>query len=561
MAKRGEAARALGAAFSASLIGGLFGALVLTLAVQFARPIILGIGFGEMLMLIILALTMIGMMTGASPLKGLATCALGLLLGSVGTSRATGEYRFAFDTHSLSHGISVVIVGLAMFAIPEIVEILRTRVRISSTQKLGAGTLRGFVETLKHFGLVLRCSSIGTMLGALPGMGGPIITWIAYGHMVQTTKDRDNLGKGDIRGVIAPESANNSDNGGQLIPTLMFGIPGSASMALFLGALIMMGIEPGVGMMTRHLDVTFVIVWSLALANVLGAGICLALAKPIARLTVVPFALLAPFMIGIIYFAAYQVTRVWPDLIALFVLGMLGMYMKRFGWSPPALLIGFVLSPRLEVLLYQSIQVYGYSFLARTGVQIILALIVLSIFVAVRVRPQRRPLSPDGPHAPVGLGPQLCFLAVVAACAVYVTYESFGFTFQGGGFPQSVSQITLALLGALAVGFLRSKKAPSYIFYDSERAMQGEDKPTHSDWHYQAWMLGLLGSIALVGFVLGIFAFITTFLRVKAQVKWPKAALAASGTIVLFGFLSYMLGLDYPEGILQQLVAMPWPFE
>jgi putative tricarboxylic transport membrane protein len=561
MAKRGEAARALGAAFSASLIGGLFGALVLTLAVQFARPIILGIGFGEMLMLIILALTMIGMMTGASPLKGLATCALGLLLGSVGTSRATGEYRFDFDTIYLSDGISVVIVGLAMFAIPEIVEILRTRVRISSTQKLGAGTLRGFVETLKHFGLVLRCSSIGTMLGALPGMGGPIITWIAYGHMVQTTKDRDNLGKGDIRGVIAPESANNSDNGGQLIPTLMFGIPGSASMALFLGALIMMGIEPGVGMMTRHLDLTFVIVWSLALANVLGAGICLILAKPIARLTVVPFALLAPFMIGIIYFAAYQVTRVWPDLIALFVLGVLGVYMKRFGWSPPALLIGFVLSPRLEVVLYQSIQVYGYSFLERTGVQIILALIVLSIFVAIRVRPQRRPLTPDGPHAPVGLGRQLCFLAVVTACAVYIAYESFGFTFLGGVFPLSVSVIALALLGALALGFLRRKKAPSYIFYDSEHAMQGEDKPTHSDWHYQAWMLGMLGAIALVGFVLGIFAFIATFLRVKAHVKWHKAALAASGTIVLFGFLSRMLGLDYPEGILQQLVAMPWPFD
>ena len=561
MAKRGEAARALGAAFSASLIGGLFGALVLTLAVQFARPIILGIGFGEMLMLIILALTMIGMMTGASPLKGLATCAFGLLLGSVGTSRATGEYRFEFDSIYLSDGISVVIVGLAMFAIPEIVEILRTRVRIASTQKLGAGTMRGFFETLKHFGLVLRCSSIGTMLGALPGMGGPIITWIAYGHMVQTTKDRDNLGKGDIRGVIAPESANNSDNGGQLIPTLMFGIPGSASMALFLGALILMGIEPGVGMMTRDLDLTFVIVWSLALANVLGAGICLILAKPIARLTLVPFALLAPFMIGIIYFAAYQVTRVWPDLITLFVLGVLGVYMKRFGWSPPALLIGFVLSPRLEVVLYQSIQVYGYSFLERTGVQIILALIVLSVFVATRVRPQRRPLTPDGPHAPVGLGPQLCFLAVVTACAAYVAYESFGFTFLGGVFPLSVALISLVLLGAMFVGFLRKNKAPSYLFYDSERGLQGEDKPLHGDWHYQGWMLGMLGVIALIGFVLGIYAFITTFLIIKGRTRWYKAALAASGSVVLFAFLSHMLGLEYPKGVLQWLLPMPWPFD
>src|SRR5690606_32863025 len=114
--------------------------------------------------------------------------------------------------------------------------------------------------------------------------------------------------------------------------------------------------------------------WSLALANIVGAGVCLLLAKPIARLTLVPFSLLAPFMIAIIYFAAYQVTRGWYDLVALFVLGVLGVYMKRFGWSPPALLIGFVLAPRLEVSLYQSIQVYGFGFLERTGVQIILAL-------------------------------------------------------------------------------------------------------------------------------------------------------------------------------------------
>ena len=153
------------------------------------------------------------------------------------------------------------------------------------------------------------------------------------------------LGKGDIRGVIAPESANNADNGGALdsgahVRHSRLGQHGDCSSA----ALILIGVEPGIGMMERHLDLTFVIIWSLALANVLGTGICLLLAKPIARLTLVPFALLAPFMIVIIYFAAYQATRSWFDLITLFVLGVLGMYMKRFGWSPPALLIGFVLA-------------------------------------------------------------------------------------------------------------------------------------------------------------------------------------------------------------------------
>jgi hypothetical protein len=111
------------------------------------------------------------------------------------------------------------------------------------------------------------------------------------------------------------------------------------------------------------------------------------------------------------------------------------------------------------------------------------------------------------------------------------------------------------------VRFLRRKKAPSYLFYDSEHGWQDEDKPIYSDWHYQAWMLGMLGAIALLGFVLGIYAFITTFLIIKGRARWYKAALAASGTIVLFAFLSYMLGLEYPAGILQWLLPMPWPFD
>ena len=281
-----------------------------------------------------------------------------------------------------------------MFAIPEAVDILRKRVTISSTQKLGSGTLRGFAETLRHLWLVVRCSSIGTVLGALPGMGGPVVTWVAYGHVVQTVKDREMLGKGDIRGVIGPESANNADNGGAMIPALMFGIPSSGSMAIFLGGLILIGVEPGIGMLERHLDLTFVIIWSLALANVLGTATCLVLAKPISRITLVPFAMVAPFMIAIIYFAAYQVTRSWYDVIALFVLGVLGVYMKRFGWSPPALLIGFVLSKRLDASVYQSVQVYGMSFLERTGVQVMLALIAVSVILAVTFKRSREPLTP-----------------------------------------------------------------------------------------------------------------------------------------------------------------------
>jgi len=446
-----------------------------------------------------------------------------------------------------------------MFAVPEIVDILRRHVTISSTEKLGSGVLRGFRETLRHKWLVLRCSAIGTMLGALPGMGGPIITWIAYGHLVQTTKDREMLGKGDIRGVIAPESANNADNGGAMIPALMFGIPSSGSMAIFLAGLILLGVEPGIGMMERHLDLTFVIIWSLAVANVLGTVTCLVLAKPISRLTLVPFAMLAPFMIVIIYFAAYQATRSWFDLLTLFVLGVLGVYMKRFGWSPPALLIGFVLAERMDASVYQSIQVYGMSFLERGGVQIMLALIAVSIIIAARMKPHREPLTADGPYAPVNRTPQVIFLGVIAACVVYVMYDISQLAFLGKVFPMSVAVITLALLAAIAVLF-RGRR-PGYVFFDGERGLSGEDKPVHSDLYFQCWILALLAAIAVFGFVLGVFVYIIAFLWMKAGVRWQWAAVGALGAVAVLSVLGHLLVLDYPKGLLQQLFELPWPLD
>ena len=559
LARRGEAARALGAAFSASLLGGLFGAVLLTLAIQFARPLILAMGFGEQLMLIVLALTMIGMLTGASALKGLATCGFGLLVGSIGAAPATGEYRLVFDTVYLSEGVPLVIVGLAMFAVPEMVEILRRRTTISSLPELGSGTLRGFAETLRHKWLVVRCSSIGVLIGALPGLGGSVTNWMAYGHAVQSSKDREMFGKGDIRGVIGPEAANNADNGGALMPTLMFGIPGSGSMAVFLGGLVLIGVEPGIGMMERHLDLTFIIIWSLAIANVIGAGTCLFLAKPIARLTLVPFSMLAPFMIVIIYFAAYQATRAWEDLITLFVLGVLGMYLKRFGWSRPAFLIGFVLSMRLDAAVYQSIQTYGLSFLERTGVQVIIAMIAISVFLAARMKPHREALSVDGPHAPVDRKPQIIFLGMIVACVLYVIYDVSRLAFLGKVFPLAVALITLALLIAIAVIYRR--KVPNYAYYDSEREWAGEDRPLRGDLHYQGWILGLLAATAVFGFILGVFVYITAFLRIKAGSKWTGAVMGALGAVAVLSAFGHFLVLDYPKGLLQQLFELPWPLD
>jgi len=563
MAKKGEGARALGAAFTASMFGGVFGAACLTAAIFAARPIILAMGFGEQLLLVILALSMIGMLTGTSALKGLATCCFGLLLGTIGTAPATGEFRLVPDSDwafladmsiYLSDGIPIVIVGLGMFAMPEIIDLLRRSTRISETAELGHGWTEGFKDVFRHWWIVLRCSVIGCIVGALPGLGGSVVDWIAYGHVIQTSRNRESFGTGDVRGVLAPESANNAKEGGAMIPTLLFGIPGSGSYAIMLGGFILIGIEPGVTMLTQHLDLTFVMIWSLALGNVLATALCLLLANYVALLTTIRYAYLAPFMLVLIFFAAFQATREWNDLLALFVMGTVGVFMKRFGWSRPALLIGYFLAPRMEPTIYQAYQVYGLAFFERPIVIVLCMLTALSIFAAWRFSPNRgKTYAEEGPHGVEGKKPQIVFGLVLFAFGIYAFADSFSYTWYGGIFMQIVAIIMLLLMIPLLVQISRSQTA-SGALYDGERDLE----TTHSDYHYLGWILGMFALVALVGFPFGCALFIFLFMQKKVGNHPLKHALMGISGVTFLGIMSYFLTLRYPQGLLQQVIDMPW---
>ena len=253
MAKNGEAARALSAAFASSLFGGLVGATFLTMFILIARPIVLAFGLPEMLMITILGLSMVAILAGRIPLKGLAAAGLGLMIGTIGEADAGGSLRMAtYDIPYLTDGLKLVIVGLGIFAVPEIVSLLRQDKSIAKGAKLGGGWADGVKDWFANIWLSIRCSIIGVVVGVIPGLGGSVVDWIAYGHSVQTTKDKSNFGKGEVRGVIGPESSNNAKEGGGLVPTLLFGIPGSGSMAIFIGAVALLGsgdIEVGPNML------------------------------------------------------------------------------------------------------------------------------------------------------------------------------------------------------------------------------------------------------------------------------------------------------------------------
>lgn len=568
MAKKGQAARALSAAFSASLFGGLFGALVLTGFVLIARPVILSFGSAELFMLTLLGLSMVGVLAGNSLIKGLGACGIGLLLGSVGGAPATGEYRMTFGNFYLMDGIPLVVVGLGIFALPEIIDLLRQNRAIAEAAELGSGWLAGVRDLVKHKWLAFRCAVIGCVVGALPGLGGSVVDWISYGHAVQTTKDKDGFGDGDVRGVLAPESSNNAKEGGALIPTLLFGIPGSGSMAVFLGGMVLIGIEPGPSMVTTNLDVTYTIVWSLALANVLGAGACLLLSKWVAKVTTIPYALMAPFMITVICFAAFQATRDLSDLVMLLAIGVLGVLMKRFDWPRPAFLIGFVLAGGMETYLYQALQFDGWGFLLKPGVMIIGALTVISIYFAARHASKSGSKDDTGeetktetrkaPRA-TNLGPQTLFAAAIVLVFAYGLYDAFQQSLLGGVFTGGISTLMLALSGTVLFK-LATKRVDDPVNFDNEvvAGYQGDQSITSLP-HYVFWIAGLIASCYLVGFLISIAAFFVAFLLIKARASVLRTTVLTGSAVVFMATLAHLMVLDLPRGLLQDAMHLPWP--
>jgi TctA family transporter len=557
MAKRGEAARALSAAFFASMIGGLFGALVLTGTVIVARPLILSFGSAELFMLTLFGLSTVAALSGGNLAKGIAAASLGLVFGMVGAAPATGEYRLDFDMLYLSDGLQLTIVGLAVFALPEMFDLLRGGGSIAQGQRLGRGWLQGLRDTLAARWLVLRCSVIGSVVGIVPGIGNSVVPWLSYTHAVQTTKDKSQFGKGEPRGVIGPESANNATLGGDLMPTLMFGIPGSGSMALFLAGMVLLGLQPGPAMADRHLDVTYTIIWSLAIANVIGTALCIVLAPQIARLTFVRYVLVAPFMMLIITFAAFQATRSFSDLLALLVLGVLGMFLRRFGWSRAAFLIGFVLSTDTERYLYQAVQFQGAAFLSRPLVLVLIALTLFSLWVGIRQN-KRNAISTEGDieqsRAKV-LWPQVAFTAVVLGFFAFAIIDGQKNSFLAMLFPVIVGCV--GAVTAVMVLFAQSR-GPAFAGtanFDTEA--QTTDK---GPWIFAAWFAGLIALTALIGFYAALLLFFVVFLRVIARSDWRQILVltACAGGATLG--LAWALNLVFPGGLLQAYFDLPWPF-
>ncbi len=569
LSKKGHAARALSAAFVSSLFGGLFGAFVLTFFILVARPLVLAFGIPELLFLTILGFSMVGVLAGNSLLKGLVAVCLGMLVGTIGEAPAEGSIRMSYDSWYLQDGFGLVIVGLGIFAIPEIITLLRHDRPISKDAKIGSGWMDGIRDWWRNKWLSIRCSTIGVIVGVIPGLGGAVVDWISYGHTVQTTKDRSEFGKGEIRGVIGPESSNNAKEGGGLVPTLLFGIPGSGSMAVFLAGMVLLGIEAGPQMIKNDLPLTYSIVWSLALANVLGAGLAIILSGQIAKLTTIRFTLVAPFLLTLIAFTAFQSKQTLWDLVAIVLIGVLGLYMKRFDWSRPAFLIGFVLSDQAEVYTYQVTQLVSlradidgmgaavsYLF-SPTGI-VILLITAISIWFGSRMSIGKG--SETLGHPGYQKLPGLMFTGFVAVIVTWVFFDVVTIdNLTDKVFPLSVSCLAIAALFILLVKMICLPAVTTNPLVSDEEQLE-DDPADHGVFTTLSWLLLILAITALAGFVIGLITFFILFMRIRAQVSWRLTAILTASGVVFLLALAHILNRDFPPGLLQSLVELPWPF-
>lgn len=368
MARRGEGARAVAAGIGASVAGGLIGAVFLALLLPVMRPLVLSLGSPEFFVLILIALIFMAYVGQGSLLRSLVAGGIGLMLSFVGLEQSTGTTRYTFGQLYLWDGIQLVPLMIGLFAIAEMIELMKQGGSISqsgSRTDMRGQVSQGLRDVFRHWKSTIRSSVTGLWVGIAPGMGDAAAQFIAYTQEARASKTPEKFGTGMVEGVIASDAATNSKEGGALIPTLAFGIPGSSSMAVLLAAFVTFGIRPGADMLVTNVNIVWMIIWILVLGNIIAGLMCLSFIRPFARLTTVRASVLVPPILVISLFGSYATTNNVGDVWVALAFGFIGYLMKVYGYSRATLLIGFVLGELLERNYLLSMRLFGLDFLRR----------------------------------------------------------------------------------------------------------------------------------------------------------------------------------------------------
>jgi putative tricarboxylic transport membrane protein len=397
LARQGRAGEAIGAAATASALGGLIGVFTLLLVIPIAKEIVLLFSPPEFFLLAVFGLCAIAVSTGDRMLQGLIAAIFGFVCAFVGFDYISGVVRYTYGVTDLWDGIKLVPALIGLFAISQMIDLAVKGGSIAESA-LAVNIHRmsdGIRAVFRNWSVMLVGSGIGTFIGAVPGVGGTVAAFLSYSTQVQRDPNADPpYGKGNIKGVIAPESANNAKDGGSLIPTLAFGIPGSAETAVFLGAMVLHGLEPGPRLLFDHEDVVFTLVLTLTVSCVIATLIVLALARPMAYLTLVDAHILAPTVTVVALVGAFALEGAFSDVIVAFAFAIIGYLMIRFDYPRITFTIALVLGEITERSFFQTMGISDGSwaiFTTRTVSIILIVMCVITIFIpSYRVYRRRR---------------------------------------------------------------------------------------------------------------------------------------------------------------------------
>lgn len=398
MTQQGLAGKAIGMSTTASLVGGLISSAALLLIAPFLAKLALKFGPSEYFLVGLFGLSVIISVSSDSYLKGLIAGAFGLLIATTGMDNFTGYPRFIFNNDSLLDGIPILPALIGLFSLSQAIKISvskqKTIVLNPGDLKIADRIIPEKKDMQRTWKTILRSSIIGVVIGIMPGAGTSIASFLSYNEAKRTSKDPNSFGKGNIEGVAASESANNAVTGGSLIPALTLGIPGNAVTAVFIGGLTIQGLIPGPNLFIKYGEVTYTLLLSLFVANIMFWGIGIAFARQFVKIIKTPTKILAPVICVLSVIGSYAIRNNFFDVWLLFGFGVLGYFMERFKISQVPIVLALVLGPMVEAELRRTLVLFHGSLIPVLSRPISLSIIVLIIisvaFPLVREFRQRR---------------------------------------------------------------------------------------------------------------------------------------------------------------------------
>ncbi len=394
MAKNGLARTAIGASATVSIVGGFFSAVSLLLFMPVMYRIILLFGPAEFFMLALFGLTAIAAVSAQSIVKGLMTGGIGFLLSTIGFHPLLGQARYTFGTLYLEDGLNFVPVILGVLAMSEAIHLLMEGSSITGEGVALTGSFKkGIVAVFKNIPLVVRSCLIAWVIGVAPGAGATVAGFVSYASAAKSCKNPENFGKGDVRGVIAGDTALHACAGGDLLPTVTLGIPGSNAMAILMSALLLHGITPGPQIVTLRIDLIYLIIFTIFIAHVISVFMAVGFSRALEKLTKTRAEIIAPIIIVFCLVGAYMIKETWEDMLVTTVFGILGYYLSKHGYHPIPLILGMILGRIAEMGLFTALEVSDngiWIFFTRIPSLVIFLCILLIVFWPLVQRTYKR---------------------------------------------------------------------------------------------------------------------------------------------------------------------------